>query len=281
MNNRCGINLWNFVREYSDQDSQLIPYVASLGYKAVEIPVVNTNFDGRLINKLAKENDLQVSFCACMTKGRDISNFDPKIRKDTEDYFKRVIELGQQAEIKIFCGPLYAGGMKCHYLSNNQKKEEWNLAVIGVQNMADLAEKADIKLGIEPLNRYRTSVINTVDQALEFIKDVERNNVGIHFDTYQAAIEEAKPLDALRKCHNKLIHFHASENNRSMPGNGSLPWKEIFKTLQDINYLGHITTETFIPNSFDSAWNTNNIDSKKNAEKGIKFLKEALINVEA
>ena len=279
MNNRCGINLWNFVREYSDQDSQLLPYVASLGYKAVEIPVVNTGFDGRLIKKLAKENDLEVSFCACMIKGRDISNFDPRVRKDTEDYFKRVIELGYQAEIKIFCGPLYAGGMKCHSLPDDQKREEWDLAVIGVQNLADLAQEADIKLGIEPLNRYRTSVINSVDQALNFIKDVDRNNVGIHFDTYQAAIEEAKPLDALRKCDNKLIHFHASENNRSMPGKGSLPWKEIFKVLQEINYQGHITTETFIPNSFDSAWNTNRIDPKENAEQGIKFLKEALINV--
>ena len=51
---------------------------------------------------------------------------------------------------------------------------------------------------MEPLNRYETSLINTVDQALEVIQGVDSPGLGIAVDTFHMNIEEKDPAAAIR-----------------------------------------------------------------------------------
>ena len=53
-------------------------------------------------------------------------------------------------------------------------------------------------LGIEPLNRYETSLINTVEQALEALGPLLGNGVGLALDTYHLHIEERSVAAAVR-----------------------------------------------------------------------------------
>ena len=72
---------------------------------------------------------------------------------------------------------------------------------------------------MEPLNRYRTSVINTVEQLLPLLADIGCGNVGIHYDTYHACLEEANLLASLETAlkSGRVTHFHACANNRGAP----------------------------------------------------------------
>lgn len=78
----------------------------------------------------------------------------------------------------------------------DDEKKEWELAVTGIRKVSAIAKECGVRLALEPLNRYRTSVVNTAAQALKLVSDIGEENVGVHFDTYQAGIEEDSITDA-------------------------------------------------------------------------------------
>ena len=88
------------------------------------------------------------------------------------------------------------------------------------ENLAPVAEYAGevgVKIGIEPLIRYETSLINTVEQALEAI-DPLPSSVGLLLDTYHANVEEKDFAESFRLGGPRLAHVHASANDRGAPG---------------------------------------------------------------
>lgn len=254
--NPIGINLWNWVGNFNRSKIEYIEKAALLGYSAIEIGLEDTSFDPIPVRDVIKANDLQVTICAALTKGKDISNFDRAIRQDTKQYMKSCFELGKKIGAKTFVGPLYGGGGKAHLLNPADKKKEWDYAVEGLREMADLALTHGISLAIEPLNRYRTSVVNTIAQALEMVDEIDRENVGVLYDTFQANIEEKNIYEALRLvCEsNKLMHVQLSDSNRAAPGMGHIDFKPVISILKEYNYQGHITVETFAKGVFDSGW---------------------------
>jgi len=277
--NRIGINLWNWVPGISADCLPLIGRAAAAGFTAVELPMTEPAVDNlELFKKEIEANNLEVSLCAALTAGRDLSNFDPVIRQNTVRYLKECIDTGSQIGAKIFAGPFYSGGGKCHLLDEEDRKREWNFAVHGIREVAAYAAEAGIELAVEPLHRYRTSVVNTVDQAISLISDINAGNVSIHFDTYHANIEETSITDALGRVlkHHLLGHFHACENNRGPPGSGHVPWKAIFILLDENKYRGHITMETFCSAAMDRCWYPLAENEDALAAAGIAFIKAQL-----
>ena len=64
--------------------------------------------------------------------------------------------------------------------------------------LADIAADAGVTLGLEFCNRYETNVLNTTEQTLAFIDDVDRPNVMAHLDVYHMNIEEVSFRGACR-----------------------------------------------------------------------------------
>ncbi len=254
--NPIGINLWNWTGDFNDSKLKYIEKAVLLGYTAIEIGLENTEFDLTPVKKVVNMNNLEVTICAALSKGRDISSFDEEIRKNTKQYMKRCFVIGEELGAKLFVGPVYAGGGKAHLLSLVDKKKEWELAVEGLREMADVAFGHGMSIAIEPLNRYRTSVVNTIEQALQMVLDINRVNVGILYDTYQANIEEKNIYEALKlACESeKLLHVQLSDSNRGAPGMGHIDFEPIISILKDYDYKGHLTVETFVNGVFDSGW---------------------------
>lgn len=253
---RFGINLWNWTPVFSDEHIGLIDRAAQIGFDAIEIGMNQTEFNYSAVRDRIDANGLELTLCAALLKGRDISNFDEEIRKNTKRYMMDCFKAGEKMGAKLFVGPVFAGGGKAHNLNPDELKKEWYLAVSGISEMADEASNYGITIGIEPINRYRTSVVNTVEQALKMVSDIDRPNVGILFDTYQANIEEsdiATALDSVLDAQ-KLVHFHACENHRGAPGTGHIPWKGLVSELKKYNYQGHVTMETFSKGGLDAGW---------------------------
>ena len=57
--------------------------------------------------------------------------------------------------------------------------------------------EAGVTLGLEFCNWYETNVLNTTEQTLAFIEDVDRPNVMAHLDVYHMNIEEVSFADAV------------------------------------------------------------------------------------
>jgi sugar phosphate isomerase/epimerase len=100
-----------------------------------------------------------------------------------------------------------------------------------------------VRLVLEPINRYETTLINNVDQGLALIEAVGADNFGLLLDTFHMNIEEAKIEDSIRAAGDRIFHFHVADSNRWYPGAGHIDFESVMATLRDIGYEGYVSVE--------------------------------------
>ena len=126
------------------------------------------------------------------------------------------------------------------------KEDKFKNSSTSIKKISSLLTEQNIKLGIEPLNRYETDFINTVDEGLKLCELIDHPNVGLLLDVYHMNIEEKNICQSIEKAKDKLFHLQVAENDRGIPGTGSINWLEIFNTLKKINYNKNVSLEMFI-----------------------------------
>jgi sugar phosphate isomerase/epimerase len=124
---------------------------------------------------------------------------------------------------------------------------EWGWAVDGTRKIAQHARQYNIRVGLEPLNRFETNFLNRHDQALKLADDVGMDNVGVCLDAFHINIEEADPYQAILNTGSRLVDFHVADNNRFPPGQGAIDWAKLIATLKQAGYNGWITSEFVVP----------------------------------
>jgi len=110
-----------------------------------------------------------------------------------------------------------------------------------LKKVGKIAQDYGIIIAVEPCNRFETSYMNTLHDAISVIEQVGLDNIGICADTYHMDMEEPDPLEALREARRYLAHVHLSDNARLAPGLGSMDIKGIISTLVDVGYKGAIS----------------------------------------
>jgi sugar phosphate isomerase/epimerase len=118
--------------------------------------------------------------------------------------------------------------------------------VDALQACSAAAEPYGVRLALEPINRYETTLINNAGQGLELIERVGAANFGLLLDTFHMNIEEARIEDSIRRCGERIFHFHVADSNRWYPGAGHLDFPSLLKVLSETGYTGWISGE-FLP----------------------------------
>jgi D-psicose/D-tagatose/L-ribulose 3-epimerase len=162
-------------------------------------------------------------------------------------------------------------------VGRGRTQEEWNWCVDIMQQSSDYAQKAGINLAFEAINRFETFFINTVQDAYQLAKDVDRDNFGIVFDTFHANIEEENLAVALSEVIDKVYHVHISENHRGIPGAGHIRFGDVFKVLRSHNYDRWLTIEAFgnaVPEvaAATCIWRPIVPSNEKLCKKGLNFI---------
>ena len=124
-------------------------------------------------------------------------------------------------------------------------------------------------------------MINTSEQALRFVTEVNLPNVGIHLDTFHVNIEEKSFHQAITTAGKHLVHLHVCENDRGTPGTGLIDWKQVAKALKEVDYKGDATIESFTPECKTIAaaaaiWRKLAPSQDEMASEGLKFLRKLL-----
>ena len=150
-----------------------------------------------------------------------------------------------------------------------------------LRGLGEYAADRGVVLGVETLNRFETSFLNTTAQALELIDRVDHPSVGLALDVFHLGIEEKHVGDALRAAGQRLVHLQVAENDRGTPGTGSLPWGDVAKALHEIGYTGRVVIETFSDRVEAIAraaaiWRPLAPDSDTLASEGLAFLRGLL-----
>ena len=233
------------------------------GYDGVELKGEPGLYRPGEVKKLCEKYNLSALSIAGIypwpTLERDIASLDEGIRKKAVDYLQSCIDLASGIGAPMVVVVPSAVG-KTGPIDNFEDEEEWirekerawNHAVLSVKEAAKYAEIKKILLAIEPINRYETFLINTAEDGLKFIKEVNSPAVKIHLDVFHMNIEEVNPAEAIRRCGDLLINLHISDSNRMAVGDGHVDFKAIMRVLKEIRYQWALTLEPVpaVPNPY-------------------------------
>lgn len=113
-----------------------------------------------------------------------------------------------------------------------------------IARAARAARAHDLKLGVEPCNRYETHIMNTGADGRAYCEAAGEDNVFIHLDSYHMNIEERSLKQGLRDCGEWLGYVHLSESNRAAPGHGTIDWATFYQGLVEVGFDGITTLES-------------------------------------
>jgi sugar phosphate isomerase/epimerase len=119
----------------------------------------------------------------------------------------------------------------------------WDIAVDRMKKLGEYAAEKQVKITLEPLNRYESDFILNAGEGIRFIQAVGLDNLGLMLDLFHMNIEEARIEDGLRIAGDRLWHIHLADSNRRYPGSGHIQYKPIFATLKELDYQGYISAE--------------------------------------
>jgi D-psicose/D-tagatose/L-ribulose 3-epimerase len=246
--NEVGLSTFVLASPFTDNDAASFDRVADMGYDLIEVCIEDPSLiSANWIAKQASRTGLGVSICGAFGPGRDISSADAKTREGALHYLMACVDIAAIVGSPHVAGPMYAvtGGPPMR--DEAERVEKRSRAALGLGLVADYAAGLGIRLAIEPLNRFETDLVNTVEQGLELCGLIDRKNVGLLIDTFHMNIEEKNIGDAVRAAGDLVFHVQVSENDRGTPGSGHIPWNQFFVALQDIGYGGPLVVESFLP----------------------------------
>ena len=218
-----------------------IPAAAAYGMYFIEIALLNTAIvDAPHTRALLEKHGLR-AVCSLGLPERAWASRDPDAAiAHLTDAIDKAAELGAEA----LSGVTYGGIGERTGVPPTQAEYD-NLARV-LTAAARHAKARGLLLGIEPVNRYETHLLNTGGQAREMIERVGADNLFIHLDTYHMNIEEKGAANGILDAREHLRYIHLSESDRGTPGEGTCDWDEIFAALAAIGFRGGLAMESFI-----------------------------------
>lgn len=244
---KFGVNTFVWVSPFTTEDAQeLASKVKGFGFDTLEISCEDPGkINLESVKAVLAEHDLNVVVCGAFGPERNLSSDNPVYAENARKYITWLIDAADFLGAKVVIGPMYSSVGKAHIEDPDEREKEWQRAVVGIRALADYAETKHIKLALEPLNRFETDMINTAAQGLTFISEVDRENVGLHLDTFHMHLEEKSSADAIRLAGDKVFHIHACENDRGVPGTGQVHWQAVAQAIKDIGYDDAVVIESF------------------------------------
>jgi D-psicose/D-tagatose/L-ribulose 3-epimerase len=277
---KFGVSTWLWTSPFSTETVSLFPKIKEMGYDMVEIPVEDPSLlDTKVVKAALIENGLQPIICGAFGTSRDLTHEDPSYHKNSFDYIQACFEICEQLGGSFLAGPMYSAVGKARLVSPEQKKIEWERAVKNLQRVCAMAQEKGLKIALEPLNRFETDLINTAEDVMQLIRDINHPAANVILDGFHMNIEEPDVERAIRLAGDKLIHVQVSENYRGTPGTGQTRWDAYKRGLEAINYTGAVSIESFTPAIKELAgavciWRPLVPSQDGFAQEGLQFLKK-------
>jgi D-psicose/D-tagatose/L-ribulose 3-epimerase len=279
---RFSINTVLFVSPFTSANTNLFQKFKRWGYEAVEILVEDpADIDlGHVKKELSKSGLVCGSVCAAMSRERDLRGSSRSQRVGVK-YLCGLLDQMVELDCPVLGGPVYSYVGRAEAVSSRDYRSQWKTVVKNLKVVAKYAEERGRLVCLEPLNRFETDFINTLDQGVKMIEDVGSPALKLHLDTFHANIEEKNLGDAIRRAGPHLKHIHACGSDRGTPGKDHTDWKDIAAALKEIQYQGDLVLETVtldVPRIARSAavWRRMEPTRDEIAIDGLKFFKKCM-----
>jgi D-psicose/D-tagatose/L-ribulose 3-epimerase len=274
---KFGVNTMVWTTRVGTAQEPLFSRIREWGFDGAELflsPAEPADIPG--VRAILERHGLKRTTCCVLPRDAHLVSPQAEVRARGVAFLQRCVERTAELGADLMCGPLYAGlGVMT---GSRRTREEWQRAVEGLRAAGRRGEELGVKLCLEPLNRFETYFLNTLEDAARLVEEIGAPNVRIHFDTFHANIEERKPAQALRSVAHLLGHVHISENDRGIPGTGHNDWRELLVALKETGYGGWLTIESFAQPEAELAaaaaiWRDLAPSGDELARQGLQFIK--------
>ncbi len=133
-----------------------------------------------------------------------------------------------------------------HEKGEMDREEQLGLAREGVAFAADAAREAGVTVLVEAVNTFENGpyLLHTTGQAVEFVRGVGRENVGIQHDLYHMQRMEGNLVATLREYIGVIGHVQVADSpGRGEPGTGEIHYPFVLAELENLGYDGHVGLE--------------------------------------
>jgi D-psicose/D-tagatose/L-ribulose 3-epimerase len=244
---QLGANTWIWTSPLTDAWlAEFAPRIRGWGFDIIELPIENLDdWEPGRTRKLLQELGLGATTCLVMPPGRDLVSEDRQQVADTQAYLKSCLDMAAAVGAGVVAGPAYAAVGRTWLMTPDERRRTVDQLAEALRPVVVHAENSGVKLGIEPLNRYETSLINTVAQGLEIVERLDSPACGVALDTFHMNIEEKDPAAAIRAARGHIVHVQVCGNDRGAPGADHTDWAGTLAALGEAGYDGPLCIESF------------------------------------
>jgi sugar phosphate isomerase/epimerase len=230
---------------YWDNLEESMGKAAALGFDAIELftgsgNAIQLGTLKTLLNKFNLKLAAAGTGAGKVIHGLTLTDQDSAIRKKAIGFIKEMMAFAAP-----FGAPVIIGSMQGNAVQGNSQIDCIDMLAEALHILDEHAASLGIKLIYEPLNRYETNLINTLEDGAAFIEKNKFKNIQLLADLFHMNIEEADPGASIQKNIQHIGHVHFADSNRRPVGCGHTQMKGIADTLISSGYDGFVSAEAF------------------------------------
>ena len=129
--------------------------------------------------------------------------------------------------------------------TGQSREQTWQEIIRFLQLAGDIAKSHELVMGIEPLRKQESNIINTGAEALQLVNEVNHPNVKMIIDYYHLRLENENP-EILLRAREHIVHLHfANPNGRRWPKSADEDpeYGRFFQLVKQIGYTGGLSIE--------------------------------------
>ena len=234
--------------------TEVCSIASGLGYHGLEIAPFTlapsvlevTTRQRRETRKIIQEQGLEtvgLHWLFAGPSGLHLTTPEQDVWQRTRDYLSALLDLCSDLGGKV----LVLGSPKQRSIPENQTRPgAWQRAVELLRSVLDQAGEQDLTICFEPLSPAETNFINTVEEGMKMVREIDHPNFKIHLDV-KAMSSETKPVPAVIRSvrESDIGHFHVNDPNLYGPGMGKVDYAPIATAIRDIGYDRWLSVEVF------------------------------------
>lgn len=242
---------------FGDDLAGIIRQMAALGFDGVELAIrdpalIDVPRIAALMAGLGTTMPAIGTGQAYLEEGLSLTSPEVGVRDRAVARLRTQVEVAQRLGALLIVGLIHGPVPPA---THREQAMEWLLGGLG--DVARAARGHEGRIVIEPINRYESNWLNTVDEVLDMVRRLGEDNVGILPDTFHMNIEEVDLAAAIRRAGDRLWHVHVADSNRRAPGWGHLNFADVIAALEGIGYEGSVSAEILpLPSRHEAAQQT-------------------------
>ncbi|MFD4421090.1 sugar phosphate isomerase/epimerase family protein [Agromyces sp. NPDC058484] len=279
MRRTIGVNTWVWTSPLDDRSlAAIAAKAAGMGFGSIELPVEQEgDWSPDAAADVLAEHGLLPVVIGAMGPGRNLVAAPGSEVVATQNYLVHCVKVAERLGAGVVAGPFTASTGRTWRMDDAERTARYEELRTSLAPVVRQAAERGIRLAIEPLNRYETSLVNTVDQALEALGPLLGPGLGLALDSYHLNIEEKDIGAAIRTAGEHIAYVQVCGNDRGAVGDDHIDWPAFLDALDDAGYAGPLGLESFTGENATiavaaSVWRPLAASQDELAERSIRYL---------